>query len=61
MEFDWDSRKDAVNRGKHGVSFAHLPKLNEHFLIPDELSRLTPSTAPNKKDGTFALAKWMKG
>lgn len=22
MEFDWDSRKDAVNRRKHGISFS---------------------------------------
>ena len=26
MEFDWDSRKDAVNRKKHGVSFAEAQR-----------------------------------
>jgi uncharacterized DUF497 family protein len=38
LSFEWDDRKDAVNRRKHGVSFAEAQTVffDEHaLLIPD--------------------------
>ena len=34
MEFEWDGRKDAANRRKHGVSFAEAQRA---FLDPNRL------------------------
>jgi uncharacterized protein len=33
MEFEWDEAKDAVNRGKHGLSLADAVRLDWSFGI----------------------------
>lgn len=39
MEFEWDSRKDAVNRAKHGIGFAEAATI---FGDPLELTIADP-------------------
>jgi hypothetical protein len=39
LEFEWDSRKDAVNRAKHGIGFAEAATI---FGDPLELTIADP-------------------
>jgi uncharacterized DUF497 family protein len=36
MRFEWDERKNAINRRKHGLDFSEIERLADAIFEPDE-------------------------
>lgn len=57
INFEWDDRKDEINRGKHGISFYEAQRA---FLDPKRVIAEDVEHSHNEK-GTIALGRWIKG
>lgn len=62
LRFEWDARKDAANRRKHGISFVEAETVfsDEHALLLDDPGRACPvrsKVAIMRKQYDFSKAR----
>ncbi len=50
LEFEWNSKKDALNRRRHGVSF-----IEAQSVFADEFARLIPDPDNSTNEDRFIL------